>query len=96
MSDKRTLKAAMVGLSLSHAGTVGPEQPSFMRQFHHLDGVEVTAFCEWRNTDFLKDAEKHFPAAARYDNLDDLLEKETSTSPASACRPARYPRRSVS
>ena len=68
MSDKRTLKAAMVGLSLSHAGTIGPEQPSFMRQFHHLDGVEVTAFCEWRNTDFLKDAEKHFPDAGRYDN----------------------------
>ena len=76
MSDKRTLKVAMVGLSLSHAGTVGPEQPGFMRQFHHLDGVEVTAFCEWRNTDFLKDAEKHFPAAGRYDNLDDLIEKE--------------------
>ena len=91
MSDKRTLKAAMVGLSLSHAGTVGPEQPSFMRQFHHLDGVEVTAFCEWRNTDFLKDAEKHFPAAARYDNLDDLLEKEDFDLACVCVSPSQVP-----
>ena len=91
MATDKPLKAAMVGLSLSHSGTVGPEQPSFMRTFHHLEGVEVTAFCEWRNTDFLNDAKENFPSAGRYDNLDDLIAKEDFDLACVVLSPSQIP-----
>ena len=91
MATDKPLKAAMVGLRLSHSGTVGPEQTSFMRTFHHLEGVEVTAFCEWRNTDFLNDAKENFPSAGRYDNLDDLIAKEDFDLACVVLSPSQIP-----
>ena len=76
MATGKTMKAAMVGIGVGHAGTVGPERPRFIHTFRQMEGVEVVAYCEWFDPTQLDDAKEHHPEANRYDNLDDLIAKE--------------------
>ena len=72
----KTLKVAVVGLSVGHAGSIGPERPSLIHNFRQIEGVEVVAYCEYNKPELLKDAEVHHPEANTYTDVDELIAKE--------------------
>ena len=76
MDEKKCLKVAIVGLSVGHAGTIGPERPSFLHNFKAMEGVEVVAYCEEIKPEILKDADVHHPEANQYSSVDELIAKE--------------------
>lgn len=76
MANQQTLKVAIVGLSVGHAGTIGPEKTSFLHNFKSMEGVEVVAYCEELKPEILKDADVHHPEASQYDSVDELIAKE--------------------
>ena len=76
MANQQTLKVAIVGLSVGHAGTIGPEVTSFLHNFKSMEGVEVVAYCEEQKPETLKDADIHHPEASQYDSVDELIAKE--------------------
>ena len=76
MGDKKTLKAAIVGLRHGHIGSIGPEKPGYIQTFRHLDGVDVVAYCEDTEPERLEPAKTHHPEARTYTSLDDLIERE--------------------
>ena len=41
MASQKTLKVAAIGLSVGHAGSIGPERPSFIHNWKQMEGVEV-------------------------------------------------------
>jgi hypothetical protein len=69
MANQQTLKVAIVGLSVGHAGTIGPEVTSFLHNFKSMEGVEVVAYCEEQKPEILKDADIHHPEASQYDSV---------------------------
>ena len=76
MAVDKTLKVAAVGLSVGHAGSIGPERPSLIHNFRQIEGVEVVAYCEYNKPELLKDAEIHHPEANVYTDVDELMAKE--------------------
>ena len=76
MGTQKTLKAAVVGLSMGHAGTIGPVKPSMIHNFRQMEGVEVVAYCEETEPKLMDEAKEYHPGAHLYDSLDDLIAKE--------------------
>ena len=76
MAADKELKVAVVGLSVGHAGSIGPERPSLIHNFRQIEGVEVVAYCEYNKPELLKDAEVHHPEANVYTDVDELIAKE--------------------
>jgi len=70
------IRVAIVGLSVGHAGSIGPENPSIIHNLRQMDGVEVVAYCESEKPEILKDAEIHHPEANTYTDVKDLIDKE--------------------
>ena len=60
-------------MSVGHAGSIGPERPSFTHNWKQMEGV---AYCEEDKTEVLKDAEVHHPSASLYTSVDDLIANE--------------------
>lgn len=65
MGDKKTLKAAIVGLRHGHIGSIGPEKPGYIQTFRHLDGVDVVAYCEDTEPERLEPAKTTIPRRGR-------------------------------
>jgi len=76
MSNLETLKVAIVGLSLGHAGTIGPKKPLMIANFRNMENVEIVAYCEEDNPSLLEEAELHDPDANVYDSVDELIARE--------------------
>lgn len=76
MGTQKKLKLAIVGLSLGHAGTIGPKKPLFIANFRNMENVEVVAYCEEDKPSLLDEAGVHHPEAHVYDSVDELIAKE--------------------
>ena len=76
MASQKTLKVASIGMSVGHAGSIGPERASFTHNWKQMDGVEVVAYCEEEKPEVLKDAAVHHPEANVYTSVDELIAKE--------------------
>ena len=76
MTTSKKVKVAIVGLSLGHAGTIGPKKPLMIANFRTMENVEVVAYCEEDNPSLLEEAELYDPGANVYDSVDELIAKE--------------------
>ena len=84
MGTQKTLKVAIVGLSVGHQGTIGPETPSLIHNFRQMEGVQVVAYCESTKPELLNDAAVHHPGANVYPSVEDLI-AEQDFDVASVC-----------
>ena len=76
MGTQKTIRVAAVGLSLGHAGTIGPEKTGYIDNWKQIEGVEVVAYCEQNRPEILDDAGVHHPGANVYTSVDDLIANE--------------------
>ena len=91
MGTQKKLKLAIVGLSLGHAGTIGPKKPLFIANFRNMENVEVVAYCEEDKPSLLDEAGVHHPEAHVYDSVDELIAKEDFDLACVVLSPSQIP-----
>ena len=92
MGTQKTLRVAIVGLSIAHQGTIGPERPYLIHNFRQMEGVEVVAYCEEDQPEILKDADVHHPEAGQYTSVDELIANEDFDIACVVLAPSELPK----